>query len=497
MDKKILVDVGIKEKRIAIVSGKTLDDFYVEREGEERIVGNIYKGRVKSIVRGIQAAFIDIGEKRNGFLYLSDILKPTSNFEEILGEEVSYGVKEEVKESKIGDFLKEEQDILVQVVKGPLGRKGPRLATHISLPGRYLVLMPTDGQIAVSRKIEDEKERLRLRELLKEIKLRAGAGLGIIARTRAAGQNKSYLQKDLKFLLKLWQRIKAVARRHKSPCLVHQEYDLTQRIIRDFFTDDFERLIVDTKAEYRKVAHFIRSFLPHLKTKIEFYKEPIPLFERFNLEGEIKGIYQRKVSLPSGGSIIIEETEAVIVIDVNTGSFKGRKDLEDTVFITNLEAAKEIARQLRLRDLGGIIVIDFIDMKKASHRRKVSEVLADSVRHDKARTKISNLSEMGLLEMTRQRTGRSIESAAYDKCLYCEGKGMVKSKVTMSVLAFKEIEEFLRRSRSRKVTLYAHPQVASYIRDENKDLLSRLQSKFRARIAIESDSELHIEDIRI
>lgn len=508
MAKEILINVEREEKRVALLEEGRLEEFYVERKEDLQLVGNIYKGKLASLAPSIRAAFIDIGLKKSGFLYTADIMpvrtsvpfKGTLDFLEADYDELK-DLSEEFGFEK--PELKEGQEILVQVVKEPLGTKGARLTTHISLPGRYMVLMPNDKTIGISKKIEDEKERNRLKSILTSLKL--PKDMGFIVRTAAMGCKEKDLSRDVKYLLNLWRKVKICAQKKQAPALIHQELSLVFRIIRDSFTRDVIRVIVDDGREYRMIAQFLRSIIPQLASRLQFYRKDEPLFKMKNIEGKIELIYERRVNLPCKGYIVIEQTESLVAIDVNTGGFKGGKSLEKTAFLVNQEAAGEIARQIRLRDIGGIIVIDFIDMEDSSHRRNVFATLESSLGKDKARRNILPISEIGLVEMTRQRMRKSLEGASYQACEHCAGKGLVKSPATVFSQIMRKLKKYIMEAnlkkgfrRKREIFLTVHPLLASYIRERGKESLSYLEGKFRVKIRVNSNSNLRrIEEAKI
>jgi ribonuclease G len=421
MSKEILINIKEKTKRIAVVKNNLLEEFYLEVISEESILGNVYKGIVRSLVPSINAAFVDIGQARNGFLDLGELTNPL--VEEELKEQVSkvdiYDRKDNVNRYKVGDV------VLVQVVKEAFGTKGPRLTTHVSLPGRYLVLMPLDRNIGISRRISDHKERDRLRSILGKINFLKNTG--IIVRTVAQGKANRDLIRDGSFLVKTWRDIKKRNLRQKAPSPVHKEYGILFKVLRDIFSEDIEKVTIDSKREYINVFRFVRTFLGgHFARKVRFYKEGVPLFEFKNVEDQIKKLYEKRVFLKSGAYIVIEPTEGLTVIDVNSGRFTSKASPEKAAFMVNLEAAREAARQLRLRDIGGIIVIDFIDMDEESNQRQVLNAFKEALSQDRAKTDVLGISKLGLVEMTRARTSRSIESKYYKICPYCEGKGKLK-----------------------------------------------------------------------
>lgn len=507
MIKEILINVEPEEKRVAILEDGRLEEFYIERKEDLQLVGNIYKGKVKSLAPGIRAAFIDIGLKKSGFLYTADIVplparipfKDTLDFLETDYDEFrDFG----------GGFgsgrteLMEREEILVQVVKEPLGSKGVRLTTRITFPGRYLVLMPHDKTRGISKKIENEKERSRLKSILATLNL--PKDMGVIIRTAAVGCKERELSRDIKYLLNLWRRMKIYARKVQAPALIYEELSLVFRVIRDSFTHEVVRLIVDDRRVYRRIAQFLRSFIPDLLPRLQLYQKEEPLFKMKDIEKEVELIYERRVNLPCKGYIVIEQTEGLVAIDVNTGGFRGVRSLEETAFLVNQEAAREIARQIRLRDIGGIIVIDFIDMEEPSHQRRVFEILELSLKRDRARTKALPISEIGLVEMTRQRMRKSLESASYQPCYYCRGKGLVKSPTTVSIHVLRKIERHLAQAELKRATrgkkeifVAVHHQVASELIGGGKDSLSYFERKFKVKIKVNPNSNLHIEEVKI
>ncbi|MCM8796831.1 MAG: Rne/Rng family ribonuclease [Candidatus Omnitrophica bacterium] len=479
MSREILINVTQYEKRVAIVSEGRLEEFYIERPQDKTIVGNIYKGKIEAVLPSIGAAFVDIGLAKKGFLYLSEI--------ESVFEAETAGQNVRPKEIKKG------QEVLVQVVKEAFGTKGPRLTTEIGIPGRYLVLMPEERQIGVSRRIEDEEERKRLKNMLQELRL--PSEVGFIVRTAASGRYKQELMYDAKFLLKLWRRLEGIAKQRKAPSLIYEEYDLPLRVIRDSFTEDISKLIIDSKPEYCRISRFMKTFLNYLRRRLEFYRGA-DLFLDKDIERQIAKIFESKVYLKSKAYLVIEPTEGLVVIDVNSGGFKKDISQEEAAFKVNCEAAEEVARQLILRDLGGIIVIDFIDMEKESHRREVMAVLKRSLARDKAKYDIVGISKFGLVEMTRERIHRTASMLSYEPCHYCQGKGKVSSPVTMAIYAFKELKRFLRDKRPKEVNVTLESAVADEI-IKNKDGIKALEREFRTKINFIPVDSMHREEIKI
>ncbi|MFQ5953383.1 MAG: Rne/Rng family ribonuclease, partial [Candidatus Omnitrophota bacterium] len=399
--------------------------------------------------------------------------------------------------ARIKDILKTREEIMVQVVKEAIGTKGPRLTTYISLPGRYLVLTPYDANIGISRRISDREERKRIRSILHKIKF--PPEMGCIVRTVAEKRSEKELLSELRYLMNLWERIKGRAEKQKAPVTVYEEYGIVLRMIRDVFTEDVKQLAVDSKDEYNRIIKFLKSFMPALRKKVKLYSGGTPLFQKYDLEKRIAEVFERKVGLKSGGNLVIEQTEGLVAIDVNTGSFVGKKSLEETAFRTNIEAAEEISKQLKLRDIGGIIIIDFIDMELREHREKVFNLLQNKLRDDKARINLRNISQFGVVEMTRQRMHKSLESASYVECPYCVGKGKVKSVETIGIEVVRKLDRVLARSdkRHKHVSVISHPDIHTALVSDQARMLSDIQRKYRCKVELKEDRSLHIEDVII
>ncbi len=430
MGREILVHIAPGETQGAVIQDGRLDDFHIEVEHHQSILGNIYKGKVESILPSINGAFVNIGQEKNGFLYLTDAVNP--GLEEELPSPQKFfkkifnrGDKKENAVNMKTLPLKEGQEILVQVVKDPFSTKGARLTTHISLAGRFIVYMPYDKHTGVSKKIEDQEERQRLKGLLKDLDfVKTG---GFIIRTASHEKGVPELIRDAKFLYKIWQQIVKLAEQKQAPALIYKEYDLIWKIVRDYFSEHVEKLIIDSEEECLKVKKFVANLIGKEEVeKVHFYNDPTPLFESKGVSEELQKIYDTKVYLKSGAYVVIEPTEGLTVVDVNSGKFKTRATPEDAAFMVNTEAAPEIARQLRLRDVGGIIVIDFIDMSREGHKRKVIETLQQELTRDYAKTEVNRISPLGLVEMTRARTGKTLESISFAPCPYCDGRGKLK-----------------------------------------------------------------------
>ncbi len=479
MSKEILINVETQEKRVAIVDNGVLLEFHIERPQDRTIVGNIYKGRIEAVMPSIGAAFVDIGLPKNGFLYLSEI-------------ESAYESLEAPQQTPIKE-VKKGQEVLVQVVKESFGTKGPRLSTQIGLAGRYLVIMPLDKQGGISRRIEDETERKRLREIFKGLKL--PDPVGFIVRTAALGRSQQELIRDAQFLYKLWKRLEKNAQGKQAPALVYEEYDLTLRAIRDSFTEDVTKLIVDSKPEFYRIQHFMRTFLSYLCKKVELYKGD-DLFGAKDVEKQINHIFESHVYLKSKAYLIIEPTEGLVVIDVNSGGFKKKVNQEDMAFKVNAEAAVEIARQLVLRDLGGIIVIDFIDMEREGHRRELLNILKNALSSDRAKYDILGISKFGIVEMTRERIHKTVQMLSFHPCPYCKGKGKLRSPQTLGIFALKELKRYLKGKTLKQASVTLAPPVIDEIL-KDKEALRAVEHKYRTKINLISNPTAHLEDIKI
>ncbi len=495
MKREILISYDANEKRVAILENEHLEEFYIERSDTHRMFGNIYKGKVKSVIPGIGASFIDLGTQKDGFLYVTDALKSPLDLDAEFEETPSPPAEKRKERFKsIDEVLKVGQEVIVQVVKEPIRNKGPRLTTHFSMPARYLVMIPGDEKIGVSRKIEDRQERDRIRQIFRDLDI--PKGVGFIVRTAGEGKSDKEFNRDIRYLIRLWKRVHASITQKHAPSLIHQELDLVERIIRDHLTEDTDKIVVDGHETFRKVGRFLGLYLPGQNIKVEFHRGE-PLFEKYNIEKEIERTFQKSVYLKSGGHIVIEQTEGLVAIDVNTGKFTGHKNLEETVYKTNMEACWEVARQLRLRDVGGIIIIDFIDMERPEHRRNLYRSFKEAVRRDRAKTNILQMSELGLVEMTRQRVRPSLESAVYNSCPYCEGKGIVKSATTMAIQTIKELRKTIGQSHGRIVNAYVQSDVAQRLLDQERKAIQHLERTSKSRIFIFSDPAMHTEDINI
>jgi ribonuclease G len=500
MKQEIFINSTPQESRIAIMEDGILTDFLIERKEEMGIAGNIYKGKVARVLPGMQAAFVEIGMEKAGFLHASDFSSVPDDVQLIdeSGEEVEF--EEAPKPSAhrrvpLEKQISRNEEILVQVAKDPLGTKGARITSHVSLPGRYMVFMPGTKHIGISRRIESEEERKRLKEIAQSLGTRDG---GFILRTACEGISKREIQRDLAFLARLWKGIQKKAETAPAPSLIHQDLDLITRTLRDFFTTDTEQVVIDSAKDHRRILDFVRHFMPRLRSKIVLYAEHEPLFDHHGIEEKIEKALDRRVWLRSGGYLIIERTEALTAVDVNTGRFVGKRNQEETILKTNLEATQEVVRQLRLRNVGGIIIIDFIDMEKEPNRKKVYEALKEALKKDKARTNILKISELGLVEMTRQRTRESLENQLLSPCPHCEGRGRIKSSVTIAYEVLRAIKkQYTGLENAKNILVRLHPDVANFLYDEKNNSLENLEREINQRIIIKASQELRHEQYEI
>jgi ribonuclease G len=503
LTKEIIVNAEALENRVAVMEDGQLEEFSIERTTEKNIVASIFKGRIKNLEPGLKAAFVDIGFEKNAFLHYWDII-PESLAERVdLVETVSAPAKPQRKitQQDIPKLYPPGSEVIIQVVKGPIGTKGPRVTTNISIPGRYLVLMPYNPQRGISRKIDDDRERQRLKQILQ--RLRIPEGMGVIIRTVGESQRKRFFVRDLEILLQTWKQVEDKIKNGPTPSCVFQEPDLIDRTVRDFLTEEVDRIVVDSEHAYERIRNTIGQISRLSRGKVRLYGETAPIFNRFNVEKQIENAFRRQVWLKSGGYICIDETEALVAIDVNTGRHKSQKDLETTIVQTNVEAADEICRQLRLRNIGGLIVIDFIDMRHRNDQQRVLGRMREGVKRDKAKTRLLPISQLGLLEMTRQRHSESMASAVYEDCPYCKGRGMVKSALTMSVEIQRKISEVLRRLRERGSTdqphirIFVHPEVLNRLRTEDEALLVELEKKLSGKLSFRADPTFHFEQFKV
>lgn len=484
MSKEIIADVDRDQIRIGVLEDRQLVEYYVERTYDERVIGNIYKGKVANVLPGIQAAFVDIGLEKNAFLYIGDLNSCKED------EDVFEGLTK----TSIKDILRVGQEVLVQVVKESMGTKGARVSMNITLPGRYLVLMPTVDYVGISRRIESEAERQRLKLLAEEIRPRH---MGVIVRTVAEGKGIEELKSDMEYLKRLWDNIRMKQRGGKAPRLIYKDMNLLARIVRDIFTPEVNKFYVNTSYGYEKVRELVSFISPSLKDRVSLYMGQEDIFEYFNIESDAQRALERKVWLKSGGYIVIDHTEALTAIDVNTGKFVGSIDLEDTVVKTNLEAAREIAKQLRLRDIGGIIIIDFIDMNSQEHQKMVIDTLEAELKKDRTKAHVLGITNLGLVEMTRKKVRQSLDEVLEKVCPYCEGRGRILSEDTMAKKVEREISRIFRTRRGEAILIEVHPSVAAVVIGAGGNRLSQLEQRYGKYIFIKGKDDLHPEEIRI
>src|SRR3989337_1690932 len=487
----ILINHNPHETRVAALQGNRLVEFYTERSKDKGISGNIYKGKVVRVLPGMQAAFVDIGLDRTAFLHATDVYEMFDEFEEF-AKETEEERGRPSRRIPIQEILKEGQEIMVQVAKEPIGSKGARITSHISLPGRHIVFTPTDDHIGISRRIGSEKERRRLREIV--VRLRP-EGSGFIIRTACEGMRADDIGSDMDFLTKLWGEILRKKGRNSAPCLLYEELDLTLRTIRDIFTADIDKLIIDSREEYERAIKFAEDFLPGLRQNIELYESEDPIFDTHGVEIELTDAIEKKVWLKSGGHIVIDQMEALTAIDVNTGRYVGKASSDATILKTNLEAVHEVVHQLRLGNIGGIIVIDFIDMARHPDRRKVYDTLKDVLKIDRARTNILKISELGIVEMTRKRTRESITQSLLEPCPYCDGNGLVKGKDTIVMEIYRDLAKQLPRRRGKTV-IYVNPRIAERLK-ESDSATEDMKRRFGKKIVVKPVETFHQEEYEI
>lgn len=521
MAKELVINRTHNESRVALIENGEMLDFLIDRSSsfkDKPSVGNIYLGRVLRVLPGMQSAFVDIGFERAAFLYVDDAYIPTLDEQRDMAKRLEEREKEEARASlsktipdelsslsetvdmkyrpdiKIQDFLNEGDEILVQVAKEPISTKGPRVTRHITLAGRHIVYMPFIEHIGVSRRIESDEERDRLKGILESIK---PEGKGIIARTVAEGQSHKTLKSDYQLLVKIWKDTQKKLEGKRAPFDAYRDLDFIQRALRDITDEDVHGIVVDSKSVQKQVEKFVTKYLPNMKGKVSLYESDIPVFEHYGIDIEIERAISNKVYLKSGGSINIDQTEALVSIDVNTGKFVGRKTLEETILRTNLEAVKEISYQLRVRNCGGIIIIDFIDMEKEEHREMVFTSLLEALKRDRAKTNVLPISGFGLVEMTRKRTRDTLTRVMCEPCPYCEGTGRVKSVTTVCYEVLREITKSVRRSKATKVSVFAHPEVSAQLTSEDFEIIEAIEEKHGTQLAIRADNSYHIEQYEI
>lgn len=507
MAAEILINVRPQETRVAYVDGGELTDLKIERKISPTLVGSIYRGRVSRVLPGMQAAFVDIGLERAAFLYVGDIYtgavqdRAVELEKDDLDENGSSQEEDNEQSTSVAsyppiqDLISEGQHILVQVAKDPIGTKGARLTMQISLPGRFIVYMPQVKHVGVSRRIEDETERERLRKLVAKV----NPSGGVIVRTAGEGASEDELRSDIEYLDRVGKEITKNYEKKKGTGLLHSEMDVEQRALRDLLNEQVKTIYVDDEEVYKKVTKFVAQLSPKIKYDTHLYQDPKPLFDLYELDLEISRSMDRKIWLKSGGYIVIDEAEALVVVDVNTGRYVGKKDLEDTILKTNLEAVKEIAHQLRIRNAGGIIIIDFIDMERVSHREKVLNALTEEVRGDRARTHVISMSTLGLVEMTRKRIRPSLIKTLCAPCTYCDGKGYVKRRSTIANEIFRELErdKTMYTGARGNVVVHCHSEIVDWIYESEGEMLEYIEKKLGKSVAFKIEPTYHIEQYEI
>jgi ribonuclease G len=499
MPREILINVSTSQKRVAITENGSLVDFFVEHPEKRRMVGDIYLGRIARVLPGIRAAFINIGLKHDAFLHFSDIGERLESFQSIVGDEDDSDIDEEDVNNKKTSHQKDSeapykklqkgQELLIQIIKEPVPDKGVRVSTAISLPGRFCVLLPFEKTVGISRKISDYKERKRLKRIARSI---IPENFGLIIRTAAKEQDEDLLKADLKFLLQTWNKIEEDAKKKKPPTLIHKDLTTTTSVIRDLFTSDINKVFIDSKPLFKEIRDYVRLIQPNLVEKVQYYKESEPIFEAFKIEEQIKSLMGSKVPLPSGGHIVIEHTEAMIVIDVNSGRYAAKKDQESNSLKTDLEAAREITRQLRLRDIGGLIVVDFIDLEDDRNRKKVFDELRKEFKKDRAKVAMLQMTDFGLMQITRERVRENILQSMKEVCPCCKGTGLLTKKSNL----MHELEEWLKKYRvegkERTIELRAHPTFARKLKEGKISTLTKLQLKYLIRIKLVEDTKVNL-----
>jgi len=499
--REIIINAESLETRVALLENGKLEEFQIEHPTEERVVGGIFKGRIKNLEDGLQAAFVDIGLKKNAFLHFWDMI-PEDAARLEAAEELQIRNHQKGKRltaAELSRIFPVDSEIVVQVTKGPIGTKGARVTANLSIPGRYLVMLPGSNLRGVSRKIEDEKERQRLKKIL--ARLPVPPGVGLIVRTAGEGVNQRAFVRDMRILLGVYDEIQKGIREKPAPCCLYRELDLVERVLRDWVTDEVDRIVVDSPERYAQVRILAARISRRVRSRIQLYEGTVPIFEHFDIERQLDSAFARQVMLKSGGYIVFDETEALIAVDVNTGRHKGAATQEDVILEVNTEAAEEVARQLRLRNAGGLIVVDFIDMKQRKHRNAVYKALKDAMKRDKARTNILPISPLGLLEMTRQRVDEGTLSLMHAACPYCRGRGTVRSPLSMSVEIQRQLAALMRRKReagqSRKLQVIVNPTVLERLRSEDEAVLVDLESRFSGYLSFRADPTKHIEEFEI
>lgn len=495
---KLVISVEKLERRVALLENGLLEEYSVERNTSRNIVGSVYKGKVKNIEMGLKAMFLDIGFEKNAFLHFWDAIPAAldSGIEEI-DRPKDRRPKKRITAKDIPSIYPVGSDVIVQVTKGPIGTKGPRVTTNLSFAGRYLVFMPYSDRSGISRKIEDPKERERLRKILRGLDI--PEGVGVIIRTVGEGQRARYFVRDLSVLVEQWERVEELIKNEPAPCRVFEEPDLVERTVRDFLTDEIDEVICDDRAAIDRMNAMVGQISRRARNRIRYYDGTTPIFETFGVQKQVDDAFHRQVWLKCGGYIVIDETEALVAIDVNTGRNKGGRDVEKTILQTNLEAADEIARQLRLRNIGGLIIGDFIDMKSRKDQQAVYALMKERLKRDKAKTHVLPLSALGLMEMTRQRAQESLSDSIYENCPYCQGRGVVKTSMTTSVELHRTLNTVMRKYQEtvHDLRVILNPDVLKRLKEEDEEFLIELERRYAGRLAFRGDPTFHHEKFLI
>ena len=506
MSKEMIVTANGHETQVAILEDDLLSEIFIERERQRGVVGNIYKGRVSKVLPGMQCAFIDIGLERDGFLYVSDVVDTIEEFDRLESEDEADGGgkgdrrgRDRGPQPKIEDLIKEGQDIVVQVAKEPLGTKGARLTSHATLAGRFLVFMPTVDHVGVSRKIESRDERNRLRGIVRQFREQHGFTGGVIIRTAAGGRPEADIVSDLQYFHDIWTEVRRKFETMRAPAVIYREQSLVSKLLRDLLTEDFSAIRIDNPQEHKSVLELVQRIMPSLAPRVKLYTKEYPIFEEYGVQPEIDKALKSKVWLKSGGSIVINQTEALVAIDVNTGRYVGKRTgrLEDTIVKTNLEAVKEIVRQIRLRDLGGIIVLDFIDMEERKNRQKVLQTVEQELKRDRSPSKVLQVSDFGLVIITRKRVKQSLERVLTEPCPYCSGTGVIKSTSTICYEILSEVKKIGGELNGHGVVLRVNPEIARALKEEERAVMTDLREALGREITLKPDTHLHHEQFDV
>jgi ribonuclease G len=505
MTKEMIISSNGHQTMVAILEDDLLTEVFIERERQRGVVGNVYKGRVSKVLPGMQSAFVDIGLERDGFLYVTDVVNTLEEFERLESgdeeeeEEGGDRRRERGDEPKIETLLKDGQEILVEVVKEPLGTKGARLTSHVTMAGRFLVFMPTVDHVGVSRKIESREERARLRGIVRDFRETHGFTGGVIIRTAAAGRPEEDIHSDLRYFQRIWNEIRQRAESVRAPAAVYREHGLVSKLLRDILNEEFTAIRVDDEQQFQRVREAVERFMPNLVSRVKLYEKDFPIFEEYGVQGEIDKALRSKVWLKSGGYIVINQTEALVAIDVNTGRYVGKKNgrLEDTILKTNLEAVQEIVRQIRLRDLGGIIVLDFIDMEERKNRQKLLQAVEQELKRDRSPSKALQVSDFGLIIITRKRVKQSLERVLTEPCPYCSGSGVIKSSSTICYEILDEVRKIGADIDGHGIVLRVNPEIARALKEEESAVLRDLKQALGKEVTVRPDAHLHHEQFDV